>query len=211
MNIVLRYLIIISCLSLYTSCCSLRGTSVKNYYFKTVLAEQFITNQPDSIVFIDQQNILHSFNRVEYLRAIDTRNECRHCCEDNEIEKSYLFYNSNMFEPNIDISLVADKKADYFKITYNLNAQVSDSSLYYNGRFDYIANKIQADSIYLKLHPKIVFNDSMKVLNRFFRDVYIFEEVVQTNKIYPQKIYYSSEKGIVGIIFNNNDTWELFK
>lgn len=196
-------------LLLFTSCCSLRGTSVKHYYFKTFLAEQFISNQPDSVVFIDQQNVLHSFNQVVYRREIDTKNECHQCCEDNEIEKTLLFYNSKVFEPNIIFNLIADKKVDYLYMTYNWNANVSANSPYYNGTFNYISKSIQVDSIYLKLHPHIIYNDSIRLLNKVFKEVYIFEEIIPTGKIYPQKIYYNPTKGIVGIKFNNNDTWEL--
>ena len=49
---------------------------------------------------------------------------------------------------------------------------------------------------------------SFLVVHTFY-NVYTFEKQLITSKIYAQKLYYSSEKGIVAIFFNNSDVWEL--
>ncbi len=192
----------------YTSCCSVRGTSVKHYYFKTILAEKFISNQPDSLVFIDNHNNLHIYNGVYYHRFLDTNNECHECCEDNEIDRSRINYTSKDNFPNFWISMYADKLVDYLSVLYlGAYSDTVDTS-YYRQYFSYVGFT-QADSVYLNLHPVAPFSDSVKLLNRTFYDVYTFEKQIITPKIYPQKLFYCPAKGIVGIQFNNNDIWEL--
>ncbi len=195
----------------YSSCCSIKGTTVKNYYFKTSLAEQFITNQPDSVVFKDNKNQLHIYNFVNYDRFIDTKNvECRHCCEDNEIERSFLYYFGNDSLPVFRIKLNADKKVDYLSVSYEVFSidTIVDTTIL-NGYYSFNSFQIQADSIYFKIHPEVSFSDSVKVLSNTFYNVYTFEKVMNTSKIYAKKLYYTSQKGIVAIFFNNNDIWEL--
>lgn len=201
---------IICLLFLYTSCCSLRGTEVKEYYFKTILAEKFIPNLPDSVNFRDQNNQRHYFNQVEYDRYYDDRNECQHCCEDNEIEKSHLYYLSDAISFNIRLDLVARKKVDLFSIEYDTYyPNNSTDTGFLQARSFYIKRATSADSLYLHLDAQIPFYSSITLLSRTFNNVYVFETNVVTDKKYPQQIYYNTEQGIVGIRFNNHDFWEL--
>lgn len=202
-------LILLTSILLYSSCCSIRGTSVKHYYFKSEQTADFINQQPDSVVFIDQQNNIHYFNQVAYGTYIDTKNECHQCCEDNEIEKKGLFYTSTPSELSFEINLYADKNVDYFYISYNPNYRISSNSTYYNDRFSYVSFKTQVDSIYNKTSTVVKYIDSLRLINKVFRDVFVFEKNVNTTKVYPEKVYYTTSKGIVGIRYSDGDVWEL--
>ena len=206
LNIIKVKLIVVFYLFLYVGCCSFGSTTKREYYFKTYLSEEFIANKNDSAIFIDQNNNLFIFNKVSYDRYIDERNECRHCCEDNRIEKAELNYFSTTIPFSFIFENIADKKSDYFRIVHNNSRNNND---YLFGRFNYVNDRMQTDSIYLKNSPVVTHFATLKIINNTFNNVYLFEEIISTPKKYPQKIYYSSEKGIVGIIFNNNDTWEL--
>ena len=142
----------------YTSCCSVRGTSVKHYYFKTSFAEQFITNQPISAAFRDNKNQLHIYRLVNYDRILDTKNvECRHCCEDNEIERSFLYYWDRDSLPVFRVELNADKKVDYLTVEYEgYNLDSITSTVFFNGNYTFNDFRTQADSIYFKIHPMLV-------------------------------------------------------
>lgn len=187
----------------------MRGTEVKEYYFKTSLAEKFIPNVPDSVNFRDQNNKRHYFNNVVYERYYDESNECQHCCENNEIEKAHLYYLSDAISFNIRFDLVARKKNDLFSIEYNINYSNDSTDTAFLQAPVYIKKHTPADSIYLHLDSQIPFYSSITLLSRTFNDVYIFETNIVTDKKYPQQVYYTTDKGIVGIRFNNHDFWEL--
>ncbi len=182
---------------------------MKHYYFKSEQTEEFINEQPDSIVFIDQQNTIHYFNQVGYRSYVDTDNECHQCCEDNEIDKKSLLYNSTESDLSFEIEMFAEKDVDYLYLSYNPTSRVSDNSKYYNDRFNYVNVRAQVDSINLKLSTQVKYIDSIQIINKVFRDIYVFDKNVNTTKVYPQKVYYTTDKGIVGIRYSDGGVWEL--
>ena len=202
-------IILFTSILLYSSCCSIRGTSVKHYYFKSEQTADFINLQPDSVVFVDQHNTVHYFNQVAYRTYIDTKNECHQCCEDNEIEKKSIFYTSTPSELSFEINMYADKNVDYLYMSYNPNYRISSNSKYFFERFSYVNFKTQVDSIYNKTSTVVKHIDSLQLINKLFLDVYVFEKNVNTTKVYPEKLYYNTLKGIVGIKYSDGDVWEL--
>ncbi len=201
-------IVLISVILLYSSCCSLRGTSVKHYYFKSEQTEELVNKQPDSITFINQQNVEYAF-QTAYRFEIDTKNECHQCCEDNEIEKKTISYYSDSLRLGFTFDLKAEKNADYLTFFYFKLLELDNNTTYYNDTYSFVKPNLRADSLYSKLYPEIIYHDTLTILDKQFNDVFEFEEYVATPTIYANKVYYNTTKGIVGIRFSNDDIWRL--
>ena len=191
-RVFLRILIIAA---IFMSSC---GKLIDEFYLTDEMREQIPFNGFESIVFQDSDENIFVLQGGDRFSRINKVNECINCKDYHYFEMETILFNDNTYE--INFYSEASRKSQ-FSIRYKINNYTFRCS--FNSPLS--QNTLEENQIYI---------DSLSVNSQTYYNIFS-DALSHTGSIpvdpYPERVYYSTDYGVVKIDYSDGSAWELLE
>ena len=174
------------------------GKLIDEFYLTDEMREQIPFNGFESIVFKDSDENIFVLQGGDRFSRINKVNECINCKDYLYFEMETILFNDNTYE--INFYSEASRKSQ-FSIRYKINNYTFRCS--FNSPLS--QNTLEENQIYI---------DSLSVNSQTYYNIFS-DALSHTGSIpvdpYPERVYYSTDYGVVKIDYSDGSAWELLE